>query len=282
VAAPLSAVWAGSCENWFAAGKGVLVNAGVVERRPGLDILGLEWPNQFGVGLLALGRDQLILQFDGKKWVQEHYLPKRPQGRRDEDALHRLSTLVGIAAYGPSLVLVRERTNSTWTAPPERDRERLLNIFQPGPETRPLPGCTVAHSTTFDAFRDWFTCQDGRSFLSTRPPEGVGGQMTATGEAPRVCRDGLLDLRARGEELYALCKNGTLWNPASPRWRRVPAPPDLRSISVTQDCIFAASTRAVWRSCLLQLSPQSHCPERKPVPRTSLPAEAGSGGAGSQ
>lgn len=81
--ADLRTVWAAENGVWIAAGRNVVVRhdvAGVTtERLVGRTILGIGGRPRYG--LYALGTDQLVLRLDGKKWVEEHFVPAANGGK---------------------------------------------------------------------------------------------------------------------------------------------------------------------------------------------------------
>jgi hypothetical protein len=249
----LAAVYAEG-DQWFAGGKEVLVKGGPVgataEPRPGKTILGLKGGP---AGLLALGADQLILRFDGKTWVQEHFTapPARPTPRTSyASVLHSSNTLGAsgpLVAYGPRAVLVRQ-PDGRWTAPAEPERERLSRLAQQGPRGHVPPRCAPYGWFWLPGDRGLLTCHGGRTFVIEKDRDQAAGTL------PRSCADSGEALAERARALYMLCA-GHLWRSGEGRWTAVAAPSDLRAVAATPRCLFVASDRSVWKSCAPAPSP---------------------------
>jgi hypothetical protein len=245
-------VHATSRDSWFLGGKwGVAKGnkAGIVrEATPGRAVLGLFFEG--ADSLYALGRDELILHFDGKKWVEEHVGPKPKRPGRGADTLYMAyygnpSSNAPIVAIGPSLVLVRQ-SNGTWKDPPGADRERLLEVGQLGPKiTRPAK-CDAAGWRWLGRSIGAFFCHDRRTFIFD------SGTLTAKGKMPERCEATINSIVYAKGEIYASCGAATLWKTEGQTWGQVPPPKELKeipSISVADDCLFVAGGHGVWRSC---------------------------------
>src|SRR3954468_8794557 len=109
----VTSVWAASPQDWFVGGKwGVARSTKTgIERTPikGRGILGLF--GQTPSSVFAFGYDELVLHFDGKRWLEEHITPQPPTGTRAADLLYSAFYLTRaatapIVAFGTSLVLV--------------------------------------------------------------------------------------------------------------------------------------------------------------------------------
>jgi hypothetical protein len=245
-------VHAAGRDEWFLGGKWGVARASKAglerEATPGRAILGLFFEGADSV--FALGRDELILRFDGKKWIEEHVGPKPRRPGRGADILYMAyyanpSPTAPIVAIGPSLVLVRQ-SNGTWKDPPNVDRERLLEVGQLGPKiTRPAK-CDAAGWRWFGRSTGAFFCHDRRTFIVD------GGTVTAKGKMPERCEATINAIVYAKGEIYASCDAATLWKTDGQTWRQIPAPKELKeipSISVADDCLFVAGGRGVWRSC---------------------------------
>lgn len=249
----ISTVRATSPKEFLVAGaKGVarVRDTGAVERRAtgGNAVLGIFGDDS--KDLFALGVGELVLHFDGETWTEEHIAPgATPRPRKGEDLLQSAffqADAPGVVAFGPRLVLVRQ-ADSTWVRPTAKERGRLSDIGQGGPQdfSRP-PGCDPDSWFWLGRNFAWFGCQDGRTFLFQ------GGKVVPKGKKPSLCRT-LTTVAVGGSEIYASCANGTLWKTNGESWRALPPPPDkskaFRSISVNGGCAFVAGRKAVWRWC---------------------------------
>ena len=90
----VSAVWAVDRDEWFVAGKwGVthVTKAGRETRNTRSTVAGLF--GESSANVFALGYDELVLHFDGKGWVEEHFVPVPKRGPRDYDDLVQLGVL---------------------------------------------------------------------------------------------------------------------------------------------------------------------------------------------
>jgi hypothetical protein len=125
----VSGVWALGRDDWFASGKWGVAKASKagIERHAtaGTSVLGLfgEAPNS----VYALGADELIMHFDGHRWIEEHKGPTPKRPGRGADLLHSAfySAAAGtsMVAFGPSLALERQ-SNGTWVAPPKDEMKK--------------------------------------------------------------------------------------------------------------------------------------------------------------
>jgi hypothetical protein len=245
----LATVWA-SDEEWVAAGKHVVVRGTTVgiDRRelPGKTILGVD---RVGRDLFALGADQLILRFDGKEWVEEHFEPAPPKASTRQKyafILYALRATGGegqapLLAYGPWRVLVRQSTG-TWSQPVEAERDRLSLVNQIGPEIHRPARCAPASWRWLRNGRAWFTCHDGRSFTYD------SGKTEPTGTLPKACNDASDGLAERGTELNLLC-DGRGWRSEKARWLPLSLPKGTTAIAASTRCLFAATERAVSKLC---------------------------------
>ena len=234
---------------WIAAGKEILVRGGAkisTELVPGKTILGLSKTSQ---GVIALGADQLIMRFDGKVWVEEHFAPapaKTSSRLKYALVLHSARDLANsptpaLVGYGPRGVLVRH-ADGAWVSPPENERDRLSRLAQLGPEGAAPLHCAPDAWRWLSGDRGWLTCHDGRSFLRE------GSAARATGSLPKPCRTSVDALDERGRDIYLLC-DGELWRSSNERWARVPAPKGLRALAASDQCLFTADEKSVWKSC---------------------------------
>jgi hypothetical protein len=249
--ARLSAVWADDAGTWVAGGKGVLVRGGPagLEREPVGErtIVGLSSDGRGGV--FAVGWDELVLHFDGKKWVEEHFKagpPKGKRGRHNEDLLQHVADLPArarpaLVAYGPWLVLIRQPDGS-WRQPPENERYDLVMLAQTGPRTGRPAGCAGADWDWLANDRSLFSCHDNRAFLNS------GGQAKELGVLPRECQAGIRPSAIRGSEVFTLC-DGHIWRSAVNQWKRVTAPERIQAFTVAGRCIYVATNGAVSQHC---------------------------------
>jgi hypothetical protein len=248
---PASFVTVGaSAEGWMAAGAEIIVVSrnGRIEstREPGRTILRLA---STGDGLFGLGLDQLILHFDGGRWVDEHLVPPSSASTRRQRIAAILygARVFGsgnnavTAAFGPWSVLIRGRDH-TWTNAPKNERYRLNMLAQTGPDIPRPAGCALAAWLWLSDDEGWFTCHDGRSFR-----HGAGGN-TPTGRVPGTCDDAGEGIAVVGKDLYLLC-GGNVWRSSHERWDRVPAPKDIQAIAGGPTCLYAVTNRSVWASC---------------------------------
>jgi hypothetical protein len=249
----VTSVWATGRQDWFVGGKwGVARSSGAgIERTAirGRGILGLfgEAPSS----VFALGYDELVLHFDGRTWNQEHIRqqPRRPG--RGADLLYSAfyegaTTTPTIVAFGTSMVLVR-RAPSTWTLPPDSEKETLLDLAQGGRRDIERPtNCDRAGWFWLGKDRGFFDCHDGRAFLVD------AGKVTPKGKLPRACMRSFDALTSGRGEIYASCSGGTIWRTDGQFWRSVRPPKRLRdipSIAIADGCIFIAGEQSMWRSC---------------------------------
>jgi len=247
----VSSVHAAGRDTWFAGGKWGVVWAGKggLQRHEtgGRGVLGLFAETADSV--FALGQDELILHFDGKTWTEEHRGPKPRRSGRGADLLHSAyrdaTPEAPLVAFGPWLVLVRQQ-DGRWTLPPEKERKRLSLRGDLGPEIKRPPKCDAAGWRWIGKNKGAFFCHDRRVFIFD------SGAVTAKGVMPRQCETTIDSLVFARGEIYTSCASGTLWKTDGPNWQRVTPPKGVKeipSLSVTDDCIFVAGGRAVWRSC---------------------------------
>jgi hypothetical protein len=239
-----------SAEGWMAAGPEVIVvsRRGRIEstREPGRTILSLA---STGDGIFALGLDQLVLHFDGGRWIDEHFTPSPSASTRRQRiaailyGAHTFGSGISAvtAAFGPRSVLLRGRDH-TWTSPPEGERYRLIMLAQTGPDIPRPAGCALAAWLWVSDDEGWFTCHGGRSFR-----HGPGGT-TPTGKVPAACQDAGDGIAVVGRNVYLLCA-GNLWKSLRERWTRVPGPKDLQAVAGGPTCLYAVTKSAVWESC---------------------------------
>lgn len=245
----LRTVWA-DADGWITAGAQIIVmnrNGRVVSTpEPGRTILGLASTRD---GLFALGFDQVILRFDGNRWVEEHYsaLPPTATRRQRVAAILQGAHVFGAGkeaatgAYGPWRVLLR-RSDHSWVDPTEADRYRMNVLAEFGPEF-PLPAaCALAAWFWLDDREGWFTCHGGRSFRYN------AGATTDTGKVPRTCHDGADGLAAIRKDLYLLC-DGKIWKSSGERWDLVSGIKKVLAIAGNTHCLFAVTLGSVWQSC---------------------------------
>jgi hypothetical protein len=244
-----SSVWAADSGEWFVGGGEGMARSGPLgvqwEKTSGAVILGIF--GQAADDVFAVGTDELILHFDGRTWAREHVGPKPKKRGHGADLLHGFFHAdTQLVAFGPSLFLVR-RADRTWAAPSAAERDRLISLVARGPAglAKP-PKCDLAGWQWFGPSRGAFHCHDGRSFLFNE------GNISPKGQLPKPCTTAF-DAMAFGRgELYASCGHGKLWKTGADGWEPVEAPEgqsEIRSISVTESCMFLAGSRAVWRSC---------------------------------
>lgn len=249
----ISAVVATAPDDFFVAGGWGITRStsGRLERRdtPGHPIFGLVDANPDGI--LALGAGELVLRFNGRAWVEEHSGVAVPPRTKSADSLlySALQTCVDptVIAFGPKLVLERQR-DSSWrrVAGPERERLwALVRGWSSSFVTRPSR-CDAGSWFWLGKGVAWSTCQDGRTFVFDC------GKMSSRASKPAKCPT-LSTAALSNGRVFASCANGTLWEVTSDAWRALPPPKgagtDLGSISVTDDCIFLAGARTVWRRC---------------------------------
>lgn len=170
--------------------------------------------------------------------------PRATRPRQVDDILQSLLEVEGDAvAFGPALILIRQR--SAWTAPPEPARQKLRDLVSSGPPFQLPPKCARAGWFWLDKKTGFFDCHDGRSFLVR------DGAITPKGKLPRDCSTGFNHLTTGQGEVFASCGRGNVWKTEGTVWRRYAAfkGDTVGSISVTDRCVFVAGTRAVWRNC---------------------------------
>jgi len=203
--------------------------------------------------VFAVGVGDVILHFDGRSWAEEHVgpHPDRPMGSK-RDLLHTVffrsdtprSTMV---AVGPEHVLER-RDDGSWSAPPERERERLFLASVGDP--LPAPGCHGGPWFWLGKSRAWFACDDLRTFSYDR------GTITPTGKRPASCRS-LSGATMSNGESYIACGDGHLWAVRGQSWQPMSRPDDQSpdrdreygAISAAGKCVFLAGRRTVWKRC---------------------------------
>jgi hypothetical protein len=239
-------------EDWFVGGRWGVARASKagVERyaTAGRAILGLFF--EAANSVFALGRDELILHFDGNQWLEEHVGPRSRRRGRGADILSMAYSedkvpKAPIVAIGPSLVLVRQ-SNGIWVDPPKVDKERLLEVGQLGPEISRPARCDPAGWRWLGRNKGAFFCHDKRAFIFD------DRTVTAKGRMPGQCEATINSIVYDKGELYASCGSATLWKTDGQTWRPIPAPKELKeipSISVADGCLFVAGGHGVWRSC---------------------------------
>lgn len=232
-------------------GISTVTSAGTtIDSTHGHGVLGLFVESSSSV--YAVGEGELISHFDGKKWSEEHvgFLPPRNQRRLfSEHMLYRMHFDNGsdeAIAFGVVLVLVKQ-PNGTWAAPPQTERDKLLETGAVGPELPNGPShCDGRAWHWFGRDRAFFSCDDHRAFIVER------GRVTPKGKVPRQCGSTVGALAYATGEVYATCGT-TLWKTYGGTWRRIEAPnvraKQFSSIAFADDCIFIAGGRTVWRSC---------------------------------
>jgi hypothetical protein len=250
--ATLGAVWADE-SGWFAGGDGVLVGGRDATARAQLstkrNVTGFAGTDR--VRLFALGFNELVLRFDGDRWIEEHFVADPPRGRRGRDLpeLLQFATVltVGVTpstvAFGPWLVLLRHDDDGTWHHLPEVEREQALRLADDGPAFRRPAGCALASWSWVTPAQGMFSCHDGRAFAYR------AGQLTPLGRLPgRRCRGVLDHPRLHRGTAYTIC-DGRLWRSTEGRWARLPGPERTRDFAVTDRCLYAVTPAAVWRRC---------------------------------
>jgi len=248
----LTAVWAKNETEWFAGGKGFIVrsqNRNIEKTAfPGKVILGLG-PKD-AASPFAVGSDQFVARLDGTKWVQEHEgrtsIQDRSRGQYSDDLLAagylEEGATVPLVAFGPYAILTR-RSNGTWGAPAESDRSRLRDLALLGPKASAPADCAGPGWLWLGRKVGWITCHDRRAFLVD------GGKIEPLGRLPTGCRFHIsTSVLSRGS-LYVSCGTAGLFRSTAGGWQPVPAPKGVRSIAVTERCMFLATMRAVWRKC---------------------------------
>jgi hypothetical protein len=249
----VSSVHATGPDDWFVGGGWGVARStkGTIEREAtnGRAVLGLFFQSSDSV--FAVGQDELILHFDGKKWIEEHVGPTPKRKGHGADLLGSAyfeSAIVGapIVAFGPWLVLVRQPSRN-WTLPSETERYKLSLRGDVGPADLALPAkCEKAGWFWLGPSKGWLDCHDRRAFIVD------GGVATAKGKIPRQCERTVSSVFLASGEIYASCSSATLWKTEDQKWRQIAAPKGLKeipSISVAADCLFVASDRTVWRRC---------------------------------
>lgn len=237
---------------WVAAGGDVIArgDASGVQITPetGKFIVGLA-----GGGpdtLLAVGRDDLILRWNGKGWLQESFAPDAAKLSRTR---RRALVLQGVfqqpkgptVAYGPWRVLLRQE-DGRWEAPPEKERYRLMKLAQLGPDLPRPKGCDRLEWRWLSGARGWLSCRGGRNFLVA--PDST---VTDRGRLPAPCAGGIGTVVRRNEVLFATCDGGQLWRSEWTRWERISAP-KLDVIADDGRCLYGISDKIVWRNCSLR------------------------------
>lgn len=247
--ASFATVGAGA-EGWMAAGVEIIVVSrnGRIEstREPGRTILRLASTRD---GVFGLGLDQLILHFEGGRWVDEHFVPPPSASTRRQRIAAILygARVFGsgnnavTAAFGPWSVLLRGRDH-TWANPPEEERYRLNVLAQTGPDIPRPAGCALAAWLWLSDDEGWFTCHGGRSFRHE------AGATMSTGTVPGACHDAGEGIAVVGKDVYLLCE-GNVWRSSQERWDRVSAPKDIQAIAGGPACLYAVTKRSVWASC---------------------------------
>ncbi len=248
----VSGVWALSRDDWFASGKWGVAKAtkSGIEREATSEtsVLGLfgEAPDS----VYALGAHELILHYDGRRWIEEHRGPTPKRTGRGADLLYSAfyrSSAAGtsLVAFGPSLALVRQ-PDGNWVAPPANEMKQLSLSSQVGPGTSLPPGCDQEGWHWVGKKSGWFFCHDGRSFLFDH------GTTTPKGKLPTACTKTLDSLARADGEIYTTCASATIWKTDGQNWLKLATlkgEQELPSISVTSDCVFVAGRRTIWRGC---------------------------------
>ena len=243
----ISSVLAFGHDDWFVGGVwGVSkASAAGVQRTPTSPsaVLGL-----FGTksdDVFAFGDDELVMRWDGTRWMGEHVGPKPKRKGRGSDILYSgFYDDSRVVAFGVSLVLIR-RADGTWDLPPASTSKRLLDLAQLGPPVS-LPGkCDVAGWFWLGKNRGMFDCHDGRSFIYE------AGKVISKGRLPPECRIAFNAVTFGQGELYASCGSGKVWTTDREHWALFATFKGAKvgSISVTDRCVFVAGKRTVWRSC---------------------------------
>jgi hypothetical protein len=248
----LTSVWAENEAEWFAGGKGFIVTSknGSIETTPfpGKVILDLgpkDAPSPF-----AVGSDQFVARLDGTRWVREHEgrtsIQNRSRGQYSDDLFATGYLEDGptarLVAFGPYAILTRG-SDGTWDAPAESDRGRLRDLALLGPKLSAPADCAGPGWLWLGRKVGWLTCHDSRAFLLD------GDKTEPLGRLPSGCRFRVsASVLSRGS-LYVSCGPGGLFKSTAGGWQTVPAPKGVRSIAVTDRCMFLATMRAVWRKC---------------------------------
>lgn len=201
----------------------------------------------------AVGEGELIWHFDGKKWSDEHVGPLPPRNQRRPFSEHMLYRMRHSddpngkpVAFGLVLVLMKQ-PDGTWAAPPQGDKDKLLEIGAIGPKLPDGPskcGGRAWHWLGQD--QAFFSCDDRRAFLVEE------GRVTPKGTLPRQCGSTVGALAYATGEVYVTCGT-TLWKTDGEAWRRIEAPNpgsrELSSVALADHCVFVSGGRTVWRSC---------------------------------
>lgn len=243
----ISSVLAFDRDDWFVGGVwgAGRATAGGVERtvtKPRA-ILGL-----FGVSpesVFAFGDDELVMRWDGKKWIEEHVGPKPKRPGRGADILYSgFYEDTQPVAFGVSLLLVR-RTDGNWFLPPEPKSKKLFERGQLGPSFSLPDKCAKAGWFWLGKDKGMFHCHDGRSFVFD------AGKIVSKGKLPAECRRSFNAVTFGQGELYASCGPDKVWKTAGDSWNLYATFKDAKGvdISVKDRCVFVAGARAVWRSC---------------------------------
>jgi hypothetical protein len=248
----LSSVRARSRDEWFVGGQwGVAHGAkGQLTRyeTPGRPVIGL-WDGGED-GIFAFGTGELVLRFDGAKWIEEHTGPIAKKGSRGIDMLYLAfvdtdRTVPAIVALGTSLALERQ-PDHTWIKPTQPESAKLVQRGQLGPPVKLPAGCHGAGWFWLGRKRGFSYCHDGRSFLVDE-----SGAATGRGKLPKECKRAIDGLTAAGSELYAIC-GGKVFRTDSAGWDPFgtgPREKELTSISFADGCVFVTGRRAMFRSC---------------------------------
>lgn len=240
------AVLAFGRDDWFAGGVWGVARgtASGVERKATSPraVMGLAGDSHEDV--FALGDGELVLHFDGKAWTEEHVGPRATRPRQVDDILQSLLEVEGTSvAFGPALVLIRQRR--AWSPPPAPERRRLHALASAGPPLGLPAKCAQAGWFWLGKATGFFDCHDGRAFLLRE------GTIIPKGMIPRECGTGFHDLTTGQGEVFASCGDGNVWRTEGTVWRRYATFRGQRvgSISATEKCVFVAGSRAVWRNC---------------------------------
>ena len=248
----LTSVWAKNETEWFAGGKGFIIRSqnGNIEKTPFGGKVILDFGPRDATSPFAVGSDQFVARLDGTRWVQEHEgrtsIQDRSRGEYSDDLFAagylEESATAPLVAFGPYAILTR-RSNGTWGAPAESEGGRLRDLALLGPKRSVPTDCDGPGWLWLGRKVGWLTCHDSRAFLVD------GGKIQPLGRLPSGCRFHIsASVLSRGS-LYVSCGAGGLFKSTAGGWQPVPAPKGVRSIAVTERCMFLATMHAVWRKC---------------------------------
>jgi hypothetical protein len=186
------------------------------------------------------------------EWKIEHQ--SRPAGTKgkkpNEDLLVAIRIVVRegkslLLAHGPvgTPSLVRdEQGNWKPIADPILAKQLVsLSIFGPKLE---LPKTCVADSWRWIDARDGLAlCRDGRAFTL------LEGKLGPAGKAPKQC-ELMRNVVRRGGELFASCgEDGRVVKYAAGTWTTVAGIAGVFALAANEECLVAATKRAVWQQC---------------------------------